>query len=118
MTRLFTLAFLFLMTITLQAQNQTTGSIAGKLTDKEMNGEPLPFANILIKETTKGATTDMDGLYSLNGLEPGKYTLVFSFVGYKTIEVPNVAVVAGKVTEVNTELGSSAASLDEVVITT
>ena len=118
MTRLFTLAFLFFMTITLQAQNQTTGTIAGKLTDKEMNGEPLPFANILIKETTKGATTDMDGLYSLNGLEPGEYTLVFSFVGYKTIEVPNVVVVAGKVTEVNTQLGSSAASLDEVVITT
>ncbi|SDL61203.1 Outer membrane receptor proteins, mostly Fe transport [Salinimicrobium catena] len=118
MTRIFTTAFLFLMTLSLQAQNGSTGSIAGKLTDKEMNGEPLPFANVLLKGTTKGATTDMNGLYEFKSLEPGKYTIVFSFVGYETIEVPNVDVVAGKVTEVNTELGSSAASLDEVVITT
>ncbi len=100
------------------AQNPETGTIAGKLADKEMQGEPLPFANVLIKGTTKGATTDMDGLYSLTNLEPGTYTVVFSFLGYETLEVPNVEVVANKVTEINTELGSSAASLDEVMITT
>lgn len=104
--------------MSLQAQNANTGSIVGKLTDKEMKGEPLPFANVLIQNSTKGATSDMDGLYSLNDLEPGHYTLVYSFVGYKTVKVPNVEVIAGKVTEVNTELGSSAASLDEVIITT
>ncbi|MFD2516746.1 TonB-dependent receptor [Salinimicrobium flavum] len=118
MIRIFTITAALLMSLALHAQNETTGTIAGKLTDKEMNGEPLPFANILLKGTTKGATTDINGLYVLNALEPGEYTLVFSFVGYESIEVPNVKVVAGKVTEVNTELGSSAASLDEVVITT
>ena len=107
-----------MLTAVLQAQTPTTGSIAGRLGDKEMNGEPLPFANVLIKGSTKGATTDLDGLYSINNLEPGNYTVVFSFVGYETLEVPNIEVVAGKVTEVNTRLGSSAASLDEVVINT
>ncbi len=107
-----------MLTAVLRAQTPTTGSVAGQLGDKEMNGEPLPFANVLIKGSTKGATTDMDGLYSINNLEAGKYTVVFSFVGYETLEVPNVEVVAGKVTEVNTQLGSSAASLDEVVINT
>jgi outer membrane receptor protein involved in Fe transport len=102
----------------LHAQSETTGSIVGRLSDAEMNGEPLPFANVLIKGSTKGATTDMEGLYSIQNLEPGTYTLVFSFVGYETLEIPNVQVVAGKVTEINTELGSSAASLDEVVIST
>lgn len=102
----------------LHAQNDTSGSIVGKLTDKEMDGEPLPFANVLIKGTSKGATTDMEGLYSLTNLEEGTYTIAFSFLGYETLEVPNVEVVAGKITEVNTELGSSAASLDEVVIST
>ncbi|APU68612.1 TonB-dependent receptor [Christiangramia flava] len=116
MKKIFTLT-LILIFATMQAQ-ETTGSIAGKLTDKEMNGEPLPFANVIIKNTSKGTTSDYDGLYLLDNIEPGTYTVSFSFVGYETLEVPNVVVEAGKVTEVNTELGSSAASLDEVVITT
>ncbi|WP_242202980.1 TonB-dependent receptor [Aestuariivivens insulae] len=96
---------------------QNTGTIAGKLTDKEFNNEPLAFANVLIKGTTKGTTSDFDGLYGFENLEPGSYTLVYSFVGYETREI-NVAVVAGKVSEVNVTMAASAASLDEVVITT
>lgn len=118
MIKIFTITIALLVSLTLQAQNDTTGIIAGKLTDKEMNGESLPFANVLIKGSSKGATTDMDGLYSIQSLSPGEYTLAFSFVGYETREVTNVIVEAGKITEVNAELGSSAASLDEVVITT
>lgn len=102
----------------MQAQEPTTGSIAGTLLDKEMNGEPLPFANIIIKGTSTGTMSDFDGLFLLENLVPGSYTLTFSFVGYETREVPNVTVVAGKVTEINAELGASAASLDEVVIYT
>ena len=106
-----------LFTSLLYSQDQT-GSIAGKLLDKEMNGEPLPFANIIIKGTSTGTMTDYDGLFVMENLAPGTYTVIFSFLGYETLEVPNIKVVAGKVTEINTELGSSAASLDEVVIST
>ncbi|SDS19219.1 TonB-dependent receptor [Gramella sp. MAR_2010_147] len=113
----FLLLSLLLIASIMQAQD-TTGSIAGKLSDREMSGEPLPFANVLIKGSTKGTTSDYDGLYLLDKLQPGTYTLVFSFIGYETLEVPDVVVEAGKVTEVNTDLGSSAAALDEVVITT
>lgn len=118
MTKIFTITIALFISLGLQAQKETTGTIVGKLTDKEMDGEPLPFANVLSKGSTKGATTDMDGLYSIQGLSPGEYTLVFSFVGYETREVANVKVEAGKITEVNAELGPNAASLDEVVITT
>ncbi|NER18998.1 TonB-dependent receptor [Spongiivirga citrea] len=93
-----------------------TGGIAGKITDKDMNNDPLPFATVVIKGTTKGAQTDFDGLFTIEGLEPGTYTVVVSFVGYETLEVPNVVVEAGKVTEVNTGIGSSAVSLDEVIL--
>ncbi len=96
---------------------QDTGSVAGKLTDKEYNNEPLAYANVLIKGTTKGTTSDFDGLYSLEGLAPGAYTLIFSFVGYETQQIP-VNIVAGKVTTVNVPMGASAASLDEIVIKT
>ncbi|TRO64310.1 TonB-dependent receptor [Christiangramia sabulilitoris] len=112
------LASLLLLATIMQAQENKSGAIGGKLSDKEMNGEPLPFANVLLKNSSKGTTSDYDGIYLLDKLEPGTYTVVFSFVGYETLEIPDVVVQAGKVTEVNTELGSSAASLDEVLITT
>ncbi|MDP5082067.1 MAG: TonB-dependent receptor, partial [Winogradskyella sp.] len=96
---------------------QNTGSIAGKLIDKEYNDEPLAFGNVLIKGTTTGTTSDIDGLYGFDNLSPGTYVLVYSFVGYETQEI-TVEVVANKVTEVNVPMGASAASLDEVVITT
>ncbi|UKM66048.1 TonB-dependent receptor [Flavobacteriaceae bacterium GSB9] len=108
--------FLILM-IAAISYGQNTGSVVGKLTDKEYNNEPLAFANVIIKGTTKGTTSDFDGLYALENLEPGDYILIYSFVGYETQELP-VTIVAGKITEVNVPMGASAASLDEVVITT
>ncbi len=106
---------MLLLAVVSQAQN--TGSVTGILTDKEYNNEPLAFANVLIKGTTKGTTSNFDGLYTFENLDAGDYTLIFSFVGYETQEIP-VTIVSGKVTEVNVSMGASAASLDEVVITT
>ena len=97
---------------------QDTGSIIGKLIDKEVNDEPLAFANVLIKGTTKGTTSDFDGLYEIGNLEPGTYTIVFSYLGYETVEIPNVTVEAGKVSTINVPMSASeGVSLDEVVVT-
>lgn len=97
---------------------QENGSIVGKLTDKELNNEPLAFANVLIKGTTQGTTSDFDGLFEIADVEPGTYTLVISFLGYETLEVPNVVVELDKVTEINAALGAGSVGLDEVVVTT
>lgn len=97
---------------------QGTGSIVGKLTDKDFNDEPLAFANVVIKDTSTGTTSDFDGLYALENVEAGSYTIVFSFVGYETIEISDVHVEANKATTVDVPLGASAATLDEVVIKT
>ncbi|MBT8295603.1 MAG: carboxypeptidase-like regulatory domain-containing protein, partial [Gramella sp.] len=83
MKRILLVSLLFLSTF-LQAQDKKSGAIGGSLTDKEMNGEPLPFANVLLKGTAKGTTSDYDGLYLLDKIEPGIYTVVFSFIGYET----------------------------------
>jgi outer membrane receptor protein involved in Fe transport len=109
---------LALMTnLSLFAQDNT-GNIVGKITDKEYNNEPLAFANVILVGENKGTTTDMDGLYNIGNLAPGSYTVEFSYVGYETITIENVVVEAGKVTEVNTAMGATAATLDEVTITT
>ncbi|PQJ16459.1 TonB-dependent receptor [Aureicoccus marinus] len=96
---------------------ESTGSIAGKMTDADFNDEPLAFANVLIKGTTQGTTSDFDGLYEISGLEPGTYTVVFSYVGYETREVVDVVVEAGKISEVNVSMSASAEQLEEVVVT-
>ena len=108
---------IFILFVSTLSFAQNTGAIVGKLIDKEYNDEPLAFANVLIKGTTKGTTSDIDGVYNFNNLEPGSYILQFSFVGYETQEI-NVEVTAGKEVEVNVTMAASAASLDEVVITT
>ncbi|MEM9647387.1 MAG: TonB-dependent receptor [Bacteroidota bacterium] len=97
---------------------QENGSIVGKLTDKELNNEPLAFANVLIKGTTQGTTSDFDGLFEIPDVEPGTYTLVISFLGYETLEIPNVVVETDKVAEINAALGAGSVGLDEVVVTT
>ena len=104
--------------MSLAAVGQTTGSIVGLLTDKEFNNEPLAFANVIIKGQNTGTTSDFDGLYALEDLPVGTYTIIYSFVGYETVEIDNVVVEEDKVTTVNVPMGASAAALEEVVITT
>ena len=76
---------LFLLAIS-QIMAQETGSIAGKLTDKDYNNEPLAFANVLIEGTTIGTTSDFDGFYEIANLEPGTYTIIFS----NDIDIPSI----------------------------
>jgi outer membrane receptor protein involved in Fe transport len=113
----FIILFGLFMSFNVFAQDGT-GSIVGKITDKEYNNEPLAFANVILIGENKGTTTDVDGLFNIGKLIPGTYTVEFSYVGYETITVENIKVEAGKVTEVNTAMGATAATLDEVTITT
>lgn len=95
--------------------SQDKGTIKGKVTDKEMGGEALPFANVFIKGTSIGATTDIDGNYTINA-PVGNQTIVFSFVGYQTVEKP-VVVKAGQTTVINQEVGANeGVALDEIEI--
>lgn len=99
------------------AYSQTTGSIIGKVTDKDYNNEPLPMVNIILDNSSKGTSSDFDGYFKLDAIEAGAYTIAFSFVGYETQMIP-VQVTAGKVTEIYVPMGANAAALDEVVIQT
>ncbi|MDC1472228.1 TonB-dependent receptor [Flavobacteriaceae bacterium] len=111
----FLLIFILLVSGVVSAQN--TGVVSGKLTDKEFNNEPLAFANVLIQGTTKGTTSDFDGNYNIDELEPGNYVVLFSFVGYKTIAIETL-IIAGKTNEINIVLEANSAALEEIVIKT
>ncbi|WP_299435056.1 TonB-dependent receptor [uncultured Aquimarina sp.] len=113
MRKIFTVIALFYLGLNFA---QETGSIYGTLLDKEVNNQPLPFANIVIVGTTLGTSTDFDGKYEINNIPTGTYTLEFSFTGYEIIRIPEVVVAPDKVTVIDTALGATAAALEEVVI--
>ena len=89
--------------------------ITGTVIDGDFN-EPLPFANILLKETGEGVTSDFDGKYSFE-LEQGIYTLQFSFVGYETKIITEIQVKGNEYTITDMVLNSAAQGLEEVVLT-
>ena len=92
---------------------QGKGVIKGQLLDKEMDNEPLSFASVILKGTTIGTETDLDGNFLLS-VDSGDYVLVFDFLGYKTLEVP-VSVNAGETVIVNKILeASEGVALEEV----
>ncbi|MEQ9443201.1 MAG: TonB-dependent receptor [Cyclobacteriaceae bacterium] len=83
-------------------------TIAGKVTDE--NNEGLPGVNILVKNTTSGSVTDIDGNYRLT-VPDDATTLVFSSVGYLSEEVA-----IGNRTTVNVQMLPDIQSLSEVVV--
>ncbi len=89
------------------ADAQQGVTVSGKVTDH--SGSPLPGVTVVIKKTAQGTITDTDGNYSLNNVL-GDATLVFSFVGMKTQEIP----VAGKTT-INVTLAEESIGIEEVV---
>ncbi len=87
------------------AEFEVRGTVIG--TDEK---EPLPGVNVLVKETTSGTVTDVDGNYRLT--VPGsEATLVFSSVGYISQEIP-----VGNQTVIDVNLAPDLQSLDEVVV--
>ena len=73
------------------AQNNTQ-NIRGIVTDK-FSQSLLVGVKIQITSLQKATTTDALGKYTLKDISPGRYELIVSFAGYKSITIPNIAIV-------------------------
>jgi TonB-linked SusC/RagA family outer membrane protein len=109
MRKLLTLLTLFLTLVYGQVLAQDR-VVAGKVTSKD-DGTPLPGVTVLVKGTTKGTQTDVEGAYKLT-LSAEDKILVFSFIGMKSQEQE-----IGNRTTIDVALASGDAVLDEVVVT-
>ncbi|WP_258105680.1 TonB-dependent receptor [Marinoscillum sp. MHG1-6] len=90
-----------------------TESIKGRITDEE--GEPLPGATLLVKGSSLGTITDLDGYYLLElSKDDFPLTLVASFVGYQPTERYLEQAPVGN--QVDFDLGVDLSALDEVVV--
>lgn len=113
---LFSIA-LILILISSKTVLAQTGRITGKVIEKS-TGEPLTGVSVGIQGTTKGAMSDINGVYIINGLHPGKHTVVFRYIGFQTLERKDIIVSADKSTPVNAALEIDAEqTLNELVIT-
>ena len=100
--------FLFLMVGLLMAIGVNAQSITVSGTVTDPSGEPLIGASVLAEGTTAGASTDIDGNYTIKVAPEG--VLVVSYVGYDTQRVP----VEGRTT-INVEMKENSVMLNEVV---
>lgn len=96
--------------IVITSKDEVVSNVVVKGTVHDASGQPLPGVSIRVKGTSTGTQSDMNGNYSIN--VPDNATLVFSFLGYETQEVP----VAGKTT-INITLAEATKNLNEVVVT-
>ncbi|HHH49370.1 MAG TPA: TonB-dependent receptor, partial [Saprospiraceae bacterium] len=109
---ILSISFLFAFNTSLFAQK---GTVKGIITDSATK-EALIGANVFIKGTSIGTSTDFDGHYSIGSITPGTYTLVASYLGYKDAE-QEITIVAGKVLEVNLSQSYLAVEGVEVIVT-
>lgn len=110
MVRYFSLLIFMVLTTIAYSQSGVKGLIKDSETQERLAG-----ANILVEGTTKGTSADRDGSFSLY-LQPGKYNLIFSFIGYSSSKI-SVEVQENKTTELEVVLKSDPFKTEEIVVT-
>lgn len=103
------LLFCFLWGSLLQVMAQTA-TVTGQVTDGT-NNEPLPGVVVLVQGTSVGASTDLEGKFSLSVAAPETAVLVFSYVGYQSQTVK-----VGTQTQLKISLSPDSKALEEVVV--
>jgi len=104
------------MLTAINAKSQTQ-TIRGTVIDKQSQAT-IPGVNILIigSDPIKGSITDIDGHFKLNDINPGRYDLKVTYLGYKEIVLPSVVVTAGKEVVLDIALEENVNSLKEIVV--
>ena len=103
--------FLFLLWVIALGAKAQNYTIKGTVTDS-ITGEPLPYVAVLLKGTTIGATTDLDGVFTLSSSSKVR-TLQISYLGYTTKER---TFVPGKTHNMKIQIVPTSVNLSEVVI--
>jgi len=102
---------LILFSVGVMAQ---TGDVKGFVYD-DSSGEPIIFTNVVLEGTTFGATTDINGYYSISKVTPGEYILVCSYIGFETAKVP-ITVAANQITDQKLFLKEGGIMMDVVEV--
>lgn len=94
---------------------QDNGAIHGKVFDSK-NNQPVPFANIVIWNTTIGTNSDIEGNFKISGIKPGYIELRVSSVGFKPFVSEAILVTNSRPAYLEINLEETAVEIDEVVV--
>lgn len=108
------LLILIVLPSLLFAQNNTQ-NIRGVVTDK-LSQTPLTGVIVQIASIQKGSSSDAKGNYTLSNISPDRYDIIATFLGYKTITIPNVIVTSGKEVILDIAMEESYKQIGEVVV--
>lgn len=111
---LITIIF-YIISLNLYSQRPDNGTIQGRVINSK-NNEPVPFANIIIFQTTIGSATNFDGEFKFTGVKPGFIKLQVSAVGFETYISPDIMVTNSKVVNIDIPLKETTIAIDEVVV--
>jgi outer membrane receptor protein involved in Fe transport len=106
------LPIFLLLSCVLFAQKNTI--VRGNVYDNA-NGQPIPYANVLLRGTGLGATTDVQGFFQINNAPVGQQTLFVSFIGYDSLEV-KLSLTEGGIAYKSLYISEAAKNLDVVEI--
>lgn len=110
------LSILVLLLVTTTISRAQVGSLSGLITDKD-DGLPLIGVNVIIKGTTFGTASNLDGNYTINKIRPGEYSIEFRYIGYERILITGIIVKANETTDLDIKMGAqSITSEDEVTV--
>ena len=113
--RLPALLLALLVALGAAPEARAQGAIAGTATD-EASGETLIGVNVLVIGTTRGAATDIDGNYRIDGLRAGDYTVRVSYVGYQTLDFTGINVRDGETTTLDLVLQEASLGGDDEIV--
>lgn len=94
---------------------QTTGKVAGKVTDSA-TGEALPGANVIISSTSLGAACDIDGDFYIINIPPGRYDVNISMIGYGTAIIQDFNVSVNRTSNLDISLNIASVEGEEVIV--
>jgi hypothetical protein len=112
---LFVLSIL-LISLSSRLSAQNTGTLKGTVTDSK-TGEPLIGATVVLEGTSTGASTNLEGNYTIKDIEVGSYNIQCSFIGYVTQTKYNVVIRSTGNIDINFELQEDVEQMGEVVVT-
>ena len=92
-----------------------TGKIEGKVLNSITN-EPVPFANVLIWQTSNGTVCDVDGKFILAGLKPGYIKLSVSSIGFITNITEDIFITNSETASIEVMLNESTYNLKETTV--
>ena len=110
------LKFSFLLIFVIQFVSAgTTGKISGKVVDEK--NQPLIGCNIIIKNTSLGAATNLEGEYFIINIPPGSYDISASMIGYSTVTIEGTQVMVDLTAKADFFLNPESIAGEEIIVT-